>query len=295
MTVRQLRLLGRFDLADVQPGKLGEAGQRLAALLAVRNGVLARWQAAQLLYADVADDQAGANLRAVIWRMRRCCPAVIEVSGSDIRLSAEITVDYWTAARAAQRLIAGAADGPDDAGGMSGLPGAGAGEGAGADAAGTAAVLTAALRADLREDLLPGWPDPWLIAERERFHQLRLHALEALCVKLARCGWHGAAVDAGLAVVAADPLRESAQRALIDAYLAEGNTCDAVRQYRAFGGLLRAELGLRPTASLRDRMAAVAGAMAAGRAEGASHATAPGPGSGPGSGSKSASRIPSRP
>lgn len=92
-----------------------------------------------------------------------------------------------------------------------------------------AAALAGALRADLRDDLLPGWPELWLVPERERFHQLRLHALEALCARLTGVGWHGAAVDAGLAVVSADPLRESARGALIDAYLAEGNAWSPLR------------------------------------------------------------------
>ncbi|MGH8905015.1 MAG: hypothetical protein ACRD0K_00470 [Egibacteraceae bacterium] len=33
----------------------------------------------------------------------------------------------------------------------------------------------------LAGDLLPDWYDDWVLIERERFHQLRLHALEALC------------------------------------------------------------------------------------------------------------------
>ena len=46
----QLRLLGHFDLAGAQVCALGNAEQRLLALIAVHSGALARWQAAQLLY-----------------------------------------------------------------------------------------------------------------------------------------------------------------------------------------------------------------------------------------------------
>ena len=42
----------------------------------------------------------------------------------------------------------------------------------------------------------------------------------------------------GLAAVAIDPLRESAQRVLIEAYLAEGNLSEAHRQLDAYGKLL---------------------------------------------------------
>ena len=54
-----------------------------------------------------------------------------------------------------------------------------------------------------------------------------------------------------MAAVAAEPLRESAQRALIRAHLAEGNRSEALRQYRSYESLLRDELGLEPTSDLK--------------------------------------------
>jgi DNA-binding SARP family transcriptional activator len=237
----QLRLLGRFDLTGVPVSALGKAAQRLLALLAVRAGTLARWQAAQLLYPQASSAHAASSLRAVLWRLQRCSPALLTATTAEIRLAAGVRVDYWAAIPAANRLL-------------------------GRTVAFGAAELTEVLRVNLRDDLLPGWPELWLVAEREQFHQLRLHALEALCTRLTASGWHGAAVDVGLAVVSADPLRESARRALIDAYLAEGNTCEALRQYDAFRALLHAELGLQPTDALRRCLVTGAGAAAAGPA-----------------------------
>jgi hypothetical protein len=49
-----------------------------------------------------------------------------------------------------------------------------------------------------------------------------------------------------------DPLRESAQRALINVHLAEGNTGEAVRQLRRCEQLFDRELGLRPSRRLTD-------------------------------------------
>jgi hypothetical protein len=43
----------------------------------------------------------------------------------------------------------------------------------------------------LSVDLLPDWTEDWVLMERERYHQLRLRALEALCRRLTlkgRCG-----------------------------------------------------------------------------------------------------------
>jgi DNA-binding SARP family transcriptional activator len=98
-----------------------------------------------------------------------------------------------------------------------------------------------------RGEILPDWYDDWLVIERERFRQLRVHALERLCDRLTAAGRFAEAVDAGLAAVESEPLRESAHRALIRTHLAEGNACEALRQYRAFRELLRRELGLRPS------------------------------------------------
>jgi DNA-binding SARP family transcriptional activator len=105
----------------------------------------------------------------------------------------------------------------------------------------------------LSDDLLPTWyDDDWVLVERERYHQLRLHALEALCERLTATGRYGEAVDAGLAAVTAEPLRESAHRMLIKAHLAEGNHGEAERQYQLCRGLLHDELGVEPSAALRE-------------------------------------------
>jgi DNA-binding SARP family transcriptional activator len=98
--------------------------------------------------------------------------------------------------------------------------------------------------------------------ERERFRQLRLHALESLCESLAAAGEYGAAVDAGMACIAAEPLRESAHRALIGVHIAAGNRNEALREYRLYCALMRNELGLRPSA----RMERVARSLATGEA-----------------------------
>ena len=83
----------------------------------------------------------------------------------------------------------------------------------------------------LSEDLLPGWSDEWLVVERERYRQLRLHALDKLCLLHAEAGRFALAIIAGLASVSSDPTRESAHRALMRAHLLEGNPSEAVRQY----------------------------------------------------------------
>ena len=101
-------------------------------------------------------------------------------------------------------------------------------------------------------DLLPDWYDDWLLVERERFRQLRLHALESLADDLALGGQFAAAAEAALAAIAAEPLRESAHRVLVRLHLAEGNFGEAIRQYETYAALLRHELDLDPSPNMQN-------------------------------------------
>jgi DNA-binding SARP family transcriptional activator len=108
----------------------------------------------------------------------------------------------------------------------------------------------------LSADILPDWyEEDWVVLHRERYHQLRLHALEAMCDRFTAARRYGEAVEAGLAAVRAEPLRESAHRTLVRAHLAEGNRFEANRQYHNCRRLLHAELGLEPSPGLRELIA----------------------------------------
>jgi DNA-binding SARP family transcriptional activator len=108
---------------------------------------------------------------------------------------------------------------------------------------------------ELREELLPDWYDDWLLLERERLRQVRLHGLEALCVRLTHLGRYSQAIEAGLLAVEEEALRESSQRALIAAHVSEGNLAEAVRQYDRYAQLLQKELGIAPGAQIRALVA----------------------------------------
>jgi DNA-binding SARP family transcriptional activator len=99
-------------------------------------------------------------------------------------------------------------------------------------------------------DLLPGWYDDWALIEQERVRQRLLHALEALSRKLVCVYRYAEAVEVAMMAVGADPLRESAQRALIEAHLAEGNRVEAQRSFDMYRDLLHRELGTDPDAEL---------------------------------------------
>ena len=94
--------------------------------------------------------------------------------------------------------------------------------------------MTGHIDVDLfRHDLLPGWYDEWLGPEQERVRQVRLTTLEHQTLQLLDQGDYLAAVHTATLAVEADPLRESAQRALIEVHIRTGNYVDAVRPVRA--------------------------------------------------------------
>jgi hypothetical protein len=83
-----------------------------------------------------------------------------------------------------------------------------------------------------------------------------LHALEALSRYLLETMRWGEAVEAAMTAVSVEPLRESAQRLLVEAHLAEGNLIEARRSFAHYCVLLRAELDVEPGnefAALADR------------------------------------------
>lgn len=220
-----LRVLSGFEVwVDDQHVAVTSNVERLLGLLAVRRRPQNRLSVASTLWMDTTEDRATANLRTALWKARQAVDGCIDVQGNHIALSPQVDVDLTTVVETTHRLLDGDAElQPED--------------------------LDTGL---LTGELLPGWDEEWILFERERLRQLCIHALEALCRRLSEEGQGGRAVDAGLAAVSAEPLRESAQRALIAAHLAEGNVSEARRQYKVYRSLLWDSLGIEPSDALRS-------------------------------------------
>ena len=222
-----LVLLGKLDLTvAAHSSSLIHNAQRVVAFLALQNGPVSRVIAARTLWPDVTEAQASAKLRSVLWRLQQHCRYVVESMPRVLRLHPYVHVDFYDSIHVAARLLdRSAVLTPQD--------------------------LSVAMRVNLSDDLLPYWHDEsWLAPEQERFHQLRLHALERLCDQLISAEWYGAAVDAALSAVRADSFRESARAGLIRAYLAEGNHYHALAEYDSYRKLLTEELGMEPSTQL---------------------------------------------
>jgi DNA-binding SARP family transcriptional activator len=175
---RQLLLLGGFELRWAGgPVRVQRSGQRLLALLALQERPLERLWVAGTLWMDASEERAGASLRSALWRLPQPGGTpMVESSVTHLRLARDIDVDLHDLSARIERLEQ-ASTAIDDRTGSSALT----------------------------RDLLPDWYEDWVVLERERFRQLRLHALEALCARLTEAGRFGAAVQAGLAAARERP------------------------------------------------------------------------------------------
>jgi DNA-binding SARP family transcriptional activator len=171
------------------------------------------------LWPDVPECHAQGSLRSALWRLQKVAPGLVEVSGGALSLAPLVRVDVrelgdWARRVRDPRSCLADVEIPEVA---------------------------------LRGELLPGWYDDWVLLERERLRQLRMHALELVATRLAAADRYGDALEAAYAAAQAEPLRESAHRAIVQVHLAEGNVGEALRVYEQFRELVADELGVQPS------------------------------------------------
>jgi DNA-binding SARP family transcriptional activator len=226
----RLQLLRGFSLwSDGSRLEVPFAVQRLVAFLALQERRVHRLALAGTLWIDSSEDHAGASLRTALWRLGQVADGIVTIDGTTLALSRDVAVDLRHAVSRANLLLERPEEHADHDVELLGIAG----------------------------DLLPDWYDDWVLVERERFRQLRLHALETLCHAFAAVGAHMEAVRAGLAAVAVEPLRESSHRALISAYIAEGNPSEALRHYELYKRQLTEALELHPSARMEMMIARI--------------------------------------
>jgi DNA-binding SARP family transcriptional activator len=221
----RVTLLGGFALfCGTRAPNPSLNSQRMIAYLALHDRPQSRSHVAGTLWPESTEERSHSSLRSALWRLNGTEPGLVRSIGAALVLNGSIEVDASRMASAARMVTRG----PLDVGRL-----------------GESMEL-------FTHDLLPEWDDEWVVIDRERLRQLRLHALESLAEQCVRAGRFGDAIEACQLAVGAEALRESAHRTLIRAYLAEGNRASAVRHFELYESLLRAELGLEPSAEVRD-------------------------------------------
>jgi DNA-binding SARP family transcriptional activator len=214
-----LQMLGGFRLlVDGQSVFLTPTAQRLVALV-VLSGRISRSRAAGTLWPDLTEDRAAACLRTGIWRVNHVAEGLLEATRWTVDVTSRTDVDVRSYVRvAASSMRSGTRTPAADVRAATGYEG----------------------------DLLPDWDEDWVLPDRERLRQLRLHLLEEEAERLAQSGRFGSALEAAFAALSADPRRESVHRRIIGIHLAEGNVSEARRAYAACRRVLRKDLGVEP-------------------------------------------------
>ena len=202
---------------------VSRTGQRLLARIALSDGVEDRAVLAGVLWPEHPRARAQANLRGAVWRL----PASLRRNGSTSGSACSRSI------RLERRPARGRAVAP---------PTCAPGQHCAAD------ILPAA--APFRHDLLPDWDESWLLVHRERYRQLRLHALERTspASSWTRAG-RSTPRTARCSRSPPRPLRESGQRLLVCGHLAAGNRAAARASYERFRRMLADELGVQPSPS----------------------------------------------
>lgn len=196
--------------------------QRLLALLAIEARPVRRSVVAGMLWPEMTQHRALANVRRALWRLPEPCGRpLVDEQPSGLTLASDIDVDTQRRRAVVERLEHG--------------------------------LLCSEMEIDdLRSELLPDWSEEWTDGERERCRQDGLHGLDAAAVVAAEHGRFALATRIGLTAVELDPLRESSHRSLMRVHLMEGNLVDARRRYDAYLALLIAS-GLEPVVSEQTR------------------------------------------
>ncbi|SCF85257.1 DNA-binding transcriptional activator of the SARP family [Streptomyces sp. MnatMP-M27] len=239
-----LTLMGSFDLrCEGKSVPISPAGQRLLSLLVLSRRTLTREYTAEKLWPDATGIRAAGCLRSALWRLPKLNRPLVIATPSTLQVSQDIETDLVSTEDILYRAISWSQPSGRHSPQETPLP-----------------DVELADQA-LSSDLLPEAWDEWVIVERERLHQMRLHALESLACIHRSAGHFGQALDAALRAVAGEPLRESAHRQVIETYLAEGNTGEAIRHFEELRHLLHAELGLEPSPPLCRRVESAVGAI----------------------------------
>jgi DNA-binding SARP family transcriptional activator len=215
---------GPYVIVGRHRREIPEGSKRLLVFVTLQGGRVSRRHAAGTLWPEGDDVRAAGNLRSSLWRLKGAGIDILQADRCTLKLDPTVAVDVLELTAWADRIIEGHGQ--------------------------TADLQVIQLSPEVI-DLLPGWYDDWVIFERERLRQRVLHALESLSRRLVAEHRYADAVEVAMTAVAVEPLRESAQRVLIEAHLAEQNWVEARRAFLAYRDVLRTELGVAPSADLR--------------------------------------------
>jgi len=228
MAAAEFTLFGGFEVRLASGAVVDLPGQKDRALLAVLalppGATHSRDQLASLLWSDRGDQQARDSLKHSLTRLRQGFQSTISqpivADRNSVSLDPRVvTTDVATF----EQLV------------REGTP----------EALEQAAAL---YRGDLLDGI--GIRDPafedWLLVERQRLRQLAEDALSKLMAQSMKAGARERAAAAARRLLALDPLREAACRALMRIHAEQSQTAQALKLYETLRDRLHRELGVKP-------------------------------------------------
>lgn len=198
----------------------------LLVYLAMTHRVHTREALATLLWGDLPQERAFANLRKVLSELREQIENALIITRDTIALAPDYPVSLDVAAfeAAIDRGISNA----------------------------NPHTLEVAI-ADYRDDFLAGWSlpdaedfDEWLLLQREHLRSRCAEALQALAQKYAAVRQYSAAIAATRRLLALEPWREEAHRELMVLLERNGERRAAIAQFGVCRRVLAEELGVDP-------------------------------------------------
>lgn len=191
-----------------------------------------RSRIAALFWPDVPDPQAKANLRRALFRLKQNLPhadQILQITSTTLQWQPQVPL--WIDVVEFENAIATARN---------------------ADHPQTRAEILKQAVSLYQDDLVLTCYDDWILAERERFHQLLVQVLTDLCQLTANLGDLRSAVDYGQQLIQQDPLSEMGYLTLMRLYAQQGDRPTALQVYHQCMELLREEMGIDPSVETRQ-------------------------------------------
>lgn len=221
----QIRCLGRLEIdyegRPLSPTLLKKA-QALLVYLALEPGPHRRSSLAALLWSDMSATGARANLRTALSRLRRPLAPYVDATRSHVALQPHRGL--WVDAACLEQGLA-------------------------ADTVQAQRQALALYRGEFLEGVTVDNArsfEEWALLRRERLRALALDGLNGVAHQALAAGDYAQAIGDLRRLLALDPWREAAHRALMRALSASGERAAALAQYERCRRTLRAELGVEP-------------------------------------------------
>lgn len=226
-------VLTAVDAARAPPIALARASMDLLVLFAVhtRRSAMSREAMSDLLWPNVAPDQAKSRLSSALWRLRKAfdgAPILLEQAGTVALASDLFTCDLWDLDDRCATLRA-APDCWEQA---------------------QIHLLDTAMQRR-RGNFLEGVQGDWVDAARQIAEDQYAYGLECLVHFYRQKGERTRSIDAARDILRMDPYREDIHAALIDLYAEAGQTAQAIGQFERCDSILKTDLGVAPCEAVR--------------------------------------------